>query len=101
MLIESSISFPEQSWEAVLWHNCHEHGEWHETHLEEVHAAAHPVGVAYKYKLCLCHYLQLHLALHQLYWEIKHLSTIFQRCNLKAQQEIAVYQIHFEISTFH
>ncbi|MCJ1353398.1 MAG: hypothetical protein MMC33_003384 [Icmadophila ericetorum] len=46
VLIESSISFPEQSWEAVLWHNCHEDGEWHELHLEEAHTAASPLSIS-------------------------------------------------------
>lgn len=36
VLIESSRSFPEQSWEAVLWHDSHEEREWHESPLQEI-----------------------------------------------------------------
>ena len=36
MLIESSISFPEQGWEAVLWHNGSEDGSWVALPLQEV-----------------------------------------------------------------
>ena len=36
VLIQSSISFPEQGWEAILWHNGHEHGKWDELRLDEV-----------------------------------------------------------------
>lgn len=36
VLIESSISFPEQGWEVVLWHNCHGNGHWDALSLHEV-----------------------------------------------------------------
>lgn len=36
VLIESSKTFPEQEWEAVLWHNGSEDGEWRELPLEEL-----------------------------------------------------------------
>ncbi|KAL8690982.1 MAG: hypothetical protein Q9224_004277, partial [Gallowayella concinna] len=35
VLLESSKSFPEQKWEAVLWHNGHENEEWKELALQE------------------------------------------------------------------
>ncbi|KAL8638967.1 MAG: hypothetical protein Q9226_008938, partial [Calogaya cf. arnoldii] len=35
VLLESSKSFPEQNWEAVLWHNGHEGREWRELALQE------------------------------------------------------------------
>ena len=36
VLIESSRSFPEQDWEAVLWHNGHKNREWRELPLQEM-----------------------------------------------------------------
>ncbi|KAL8719032.1 MAG: hypothetical protein Q9225_003913, partial [Loekoesia sp. 1 TL-2023] len=36
VLLESSKSFPEQKWEAVLWHNGHEDQEWKELALQEI-----------------------------------------------------------------
>ncbi|MCJ1322369.1 hypothetical protein MMC15_007717 [Xylographa vitiligo] len=36
VLIESSISFPEQGWEAVLWHNGSEDGTWVALPLGEI-----------------------------------------------------------------
>ncbi|KAL8773665.1 MAG: hypothetical protein Q9209_001431 [Squamulea sp. 1 TL-2023] len=35
VLLESSKSFPEQDWEAVLWHNGHEDRQWKELALQE------------------------------------------------------------------
>lgn len=37
-MIESSKSFPDQEWEAVIWHNGHLQGEWAGLELEEVDA---------------------------------------------------------------
>ncbi|MCJ1308883.1 hypothetical protein MMC25_002538 [Agyrium rufum] len=45
VLIESSISFPEQPWEATLWHNCHTTQEWGELKLEEETAQEPPLSV--------------------------------------------------------
>lgn len=36
VLIESSKTFPEQDWEAVLWHNGNEDREWRALPLEEL-----------------------------------------------------------------
>lgn len=36
VLIESNKYFPEQQWEAVLWHNASESGEWRELSLQEI-----------------------------------------------------------------
>lgn len=36
VLIESSISFPEQGWQVVLWHNGHDKQRWDELSLREV-----------------------------------------------------------------
>ena len=36
VLIESNKYFPEQQWEAVLWHNACESGEWRELSLREI-----------------------------------------------------------------
>lgn len=38
VLIESSKTFREQGWEAVLWHNGNEDREWRELPLEELPA---------------------------------------------------------------
>ncbi|MCJ1471972.1 hypothetical protein MMC13_000616 [Lambiella insularis] len=46
VLIESSISFPEQGWEAVLWHNCHKNGNWDALPLHEVNQASEGVPLA-------------------------------------------------------
>ncbi|MCJ1276394.1 hypothetical protein MMC21_004199 [Puttea exsequens] len=35
VVLESSRSFPEQPWEAVLWHNGHEGQQWQELHMQE------------------------------------------------------------------
>ena len=43
VLLESSKSFPEQPWEAVLWHNGHENRDWRELPLQEQDAAISPV----------------------------------------------------------
>lgn len=43
MLLESSRTFPEQLWEAVIWHNAHGNGEWHELRLQEQAAKNSPV----------------------------------------------------------
>ena len=43
VLLESSKSFPEQNWEAVLWHNGHETREWKELALQETTIPETPV----------------------------------------------------------
>ena len=43
VLLESSKSFPEQPWEAIIWHNAHEDREWRELQLEEQPASCSPV----------------------------------------------------------
>ncbi|KAL9026101.1 MAG: hypothetical protein Q9196_005184, partial [Gyalolechia fulgens] len=42
VLLESSKSFPEQKWEAVLWHNGHENKEWKELALQETTSPHQP-----------------------------------------------------------
>ncbi|CAD6578651.1 MAG: hypothetical protein ASARMPREDX12_008922 [Alectoria sarmentosa] len=48
VLLESSRSFPEQPWEAILWHNGHEKREWRELRLEETQTATGPLVVGSK-----------------------------------------------------
>ncbi|KAI4179906.1 MAG: hypothetical protein L6R41_007565, partial [Letrouitia leprolyta] len=42
VLLESSRSFPEQKWEAILWHNGHENQEWKELILQETNSSNQP-----------------------------------------------------------
>ncbi|KAL8891553.1 MAG: hypothetical protein Q9215_001417 [Flavoplaca cf. flavocitrina] len=45
VLLESSKSFPEQNWEAVLWHNGHESREWKELALQETEISERPLAI--------------------------------------------------------
>ncbi|KAL8934159.1 MAG: hypothetical protein Q9216_006045, partial [Gyalolechia sp. 2 TL-2023] len=45
ILLESSRSFPEQKWEAVLWHNGHENQEWKESVLQETTSPRQPLVI--------------------------------------------------------
>ncbi|KAL8661005.1 MAG: hypothetical protein Q9202_005985 [Teloschistes flavicans] len=45
VLLESSKTFPEQSWEAVLWHNGHENREWKELALRETDVREEPLAI--------------------------------------------------------
>ncbi|KAL8996931.1 MAG: hypothetical protein Q9169_003690, partial [Polycauliona sp. 2 TL-2023] len=45
VLLESSKSFPEQNWEAVLWHNGHENREWKELALQETESPETPLAI--------------------------------------------------------
>ncbi|KAK4692530.1 hypothetical protein P7C71_g4698, partial [Lecanoromycetidae sp. Uapishka_2] len=44
VLLESSRSFPEQPWEAILWHNGHENREWPVSGVEDVLTVFKPDG---------------------------------------------------------
>ena len=46
VLVESSISFSEQPWEAVLWHNCYSNEEWNGLDLKEVEPENVPLAVS-------------------------------------------------------
>ncbi|KAL9048112.1 MAG: hypothetical protein Q9206_006237, partial [Seirophora lacunosa] len=46
VLLESSRSFPEQNWEAVLWHNGHEDQSWKELALKELESPDQPTPPA-------------------------------------------------------
>ncbi|KAI4111548.1 MAG: hypothetical protein LQ339_000419 [Xanthoria mediterranea] len=45
VLLESSKSFPEQNWEAVLWHNGHDGRVWKELALQETTIPETPLAV--------------------------------------------------------
>ncbi|KAL8958995.1 MAG: hypothetical protein Q9193_004057 [Seirophora villosa] len=45
VLLESSRSFPEQNWEAVLWHNGHEDQSWRELALKELQSPDQPLVI--------------------------------------------------------
>ncbi|KAL8726811.1 MAG: hypothetical protein Q9166_006493 [cf. Caloplaca sp. 2 TL-2023] len=45
VLLESSKSFPEQSWEAVLWHNGHDNREWKGLALQETKEPKAPLAI--------------------------------------------------------
>ncbi|MCJ1470517.1 hypothetical protein MMC07_009163 [Pseudocyphellaria aurata] len=49
VLIESNKTFPEQHWEAVLWHNGHEDREWRGLPLEELSSdtVVRPLAVSF------------------------------------------------------
>ena len=55
MFLESSRSFPEQLWDAVIWHNGHDSREWRELVLNEQPEAIGPViqRVYYDYRTLL------------------------------------------------
>jgi hypothetical protein len=44
--IESSISFSEQPWEAVIWHNSHEDGRWDGLALDDVTPEEPPLAIS-------------------------------------------------------
>ncbi|KAI4137217.1 MAG: hypothetical protein L6R39_007407, partial [Caloplaca ligustica] len=48
VLLKSSKSFPEQRWEAVLWHDGHEHHEWRELALQEASPPVQPLVIETK-----------------------------------------------------
>ncbi|KAL8670601.1 MAG: hypothetical protein Q9168_004875, partial [Polycauliona sp. 1 TL-2023] len=45
VLLESSKSFPEQEWEAVLWHNGHDGREWKDLALQETKLPETPLVI--------------------------------------------------------
>ncbi|KAL8859667.1 MAG: hypothetical protein Q9178_003781 [Gyalolechia marmorata] len=45
VLLESSKSFPEQDWQAVLWHNGHDDREWKELALKETEIPEPPLAI--------------------------------------------------------
>ena len=51
VLIESSRSFPLQSWEASIWHNGHDDRKWDELPLTEVTETVNPVRNTRKFPL--------------------------------------------------
>jgi hypothetical protein len=44
VLVESSISFSNQPWEAVIWHNGHANSQWDELKLSRQDPPETPVG---------------------------------------------------------
>ena len=42
--VESSVSFSNQPWEAVIWHNCHSDGHWDGITLKEDDSFTQPVS---------------------------------------------------------
>lgn len=44
VLVESSRSFSNQPWEAIVWHNCQDEEQWQELKLSPIEASEEPVS---------------------------------------------------------
>ncbi len=78
VVIESSISFPEQPWEAVIWHNCDSEGTWAALSLQNTEPQPRPVSRCMIVWVSLLH-SSIPIACCQFARAPQGLSSIFRR----------------------
>lgn len=98
VLIESSKTFPEQDWEAVLWHNGNEDREWCALPLEEL-PSGRVIGPVSRLAFSYDFETQSTLACCQLERSSKRLPPVLYKWTAETEGT-GLYPIYSKVSDF-